>query len=122
MTLPCVQDLILGNYWIEVYGKVKISNTTTGGCFVSFVLLLAAIAADCKLCFALPRAVWYLLCPIVPYVLQSQYDNFRAVFHVKPSRLVSASHISYLVVMHPTRHYASRTILHRVLAHITSRM
>ena len=26
----CVQDVILGNYWIEVYGEVKIVNKKTG--------------------------------------------------------------------------------------------
>ncbi len=33
----CVQDVILGNYWIEVYGKVRVENVTTGEqdpCFV----------------------------------------------------------------------------------------
>lgn len=27
----CVQDVILGSYWIEVYGKVRVENTSTGG-------------------------------------------------------------------------------------------
>jgi len=26
----CVHDVLLGNYWIEVYGKVKVVNTATG--------------------------------------------------------------------------------------------